>query len=215
MEILRTIITNEKELEPHLIKIVKSHEIPNVFDKSYLSHLGFSDSDCVLYFRLFVNLGLVSLDGKPTPYYKKFVKSVAKSRELMAEVLYHSYAELFEYIPNVDRLPPKIALATVRSMVGEMMSETYLKKAIRTFFSLVKYADRTTLTELKKINKYEKIAFERRPETEHEAFLLELLHGQKNHAYRKSLPTLSGTRFAEIKELVCSIDSTRSGGLII
>lgn len=215
MEILKTIITNEEELEKNLIKIVESDQNLTVFDKDYLLDLGFSDSDSVLYFRLFVNLGFVNLDGKLTEYYDKFVESVPKSREIMAEVVYQAYTDLFKHIPQIDKLPPPIALATVRSLVGSSMSETYLKKAVATFLGLVHYADRTKLSDIKKLKKHEKIVYERKPETEHEAFLLELLHGQKNHAYKKTEDLLSGNRFSEIEELVCSIDFGRTGGVVI
>ena len=48
MEILRTIITYERQLETNLITIIEADNPPVLFDKAYLSGLGFSDSDCVL-----------------------------------------------------------------------------------------------------------------------------------------------------------------------
>lgn len=215
MQTTTAIIPREEKLHANLVKIVKSNRIPKQFDTYFLDDLGFTDSERVLYVRLFTYLGMIKLDGRPTLFYQQFVRSVPTSRKIVALCVYQAYSVFFEEEPNIDRLPRSIVLSKARKIFPPSVSDTFVKKAVDTFLSLVHYGDTKKLRELKRSKKVKKIAFEQEPATVHDAFLIELLNGDRNHAYHNNEPVLSGRRFSEISELVGSIDSSQTPGITI
>lgn len=215
METITAIIPKERELRKNLVKIINSGRIPQQFDTYFLEDMGFNNSESILYIRLFLNLGLIKLDGRPTLFYQQFIRSVPISREIMAIAVYQSYSVLFDIEPNIDRLPRPVVLSKVRELFAPTVSNTYVKKATATFLSLVGYADKEKLHGLKRSKKIKKINIEREPATVHDAFLVELLKGDRNHAYHHDEPFLSNSRFSEIRELVGSIDSAQIRGIAI
>lgn len=158
-------LISAKNIAPIFKKIIDG-TAPEKFSNEHLRGLGFKSSNDRAIIPVLKDLGFLTADGTPTQRYHNY-RDHSKSKKILGEALKEAYSEIFHLNEKPTESDRQAILGKFKTTHN--VSDKVAELQTKTFFTLLKLADISTVSKLKQ----PKSSKEEKPEPKKEGKLPE------------------------------------------